>query len=236
MNDIVNAVRAELKRNADPKVRDSGERFFKEEITLYGVKSAVVERIAKRHFKEIKIRGKREIFRLCEELLKSGYMEEAGVAFEWAYSLHKEFEAGDFALFERWLGTYVSNWAECDTLCNHTIGAFVEMYPAFIKNLKAWTGSDNRWVRRAAAVTLVLPARKGMFLKDVFVIADRLLTDKDDLVQKGYGWLLKEASREHQQEVFDYVTKHKQVMPRTALRYAIEKMPADLKKTAMRRD
>ena len=74
-----------------------------------------------------------------------------------------------------------------------------------------------------------------MFLQDVFDIADILLGDKDDLVQKGYGWMLKEASRIHEQEVFDYIMAHKSVMPRTALRYAIEKMPLDLRKRAMER-
>jgi 3-methyladenine DNA glycosylase AlkD len=66
-------------------------------------------------------------------------------------------------------------------------------------------------------------------------IADILLHDQDDMVQKGYGWMLKEASRTHQKEVFEYVLKHKDNMPRTALRYAIEKMPAELKNEAMKK-
>jgi len=53
------------------------------------------------------------------------------------------------------------------------------------------------------------------------------------LVQKGYGWLLKVASQAHQKEVFDWVMKNKKEMPRTALRYAIEKMPQDLRRNAM---
>jgi len=53
------------------------------------------------------------------------------------------------------------------------------------------------------------------------------------LVQKGYGWMLKEASRNNRKEVFDYVMKNKKIMPRTALRYAIEKMPKELKIEAM---
>jgi 3-methyladenine DNA glycosylase AlkD len=53
------------------------------------------------------------------------------------------------------------------------------------------------------------------------------------MVQKGYGWMLKEASKPHQKEVFDFVMMHKSVMPRTALRYAIEKMPPELKVRAM---
>jgi len=90
-------------------------------------------------------------------------------------------------------------------------------------------------VKRAAAVSLIVPAKKGQFLKDVFEISDLLLLDEDDLVQKGYGWLLKVASHLHQKEVFDYVMKNKENMPRTALRYAIEKMPQSLRKEAMKR-
>jgi 3-methyladenine DNA glycosylase AlkD len=82
-------------------------------------------------------------------------------------------------------------------------------------------------------VTLIIPARHGLFLPDVFRIADGLLLDSDDLVQKGYGWMLKAASEAHQKEVFNYVMKNRFRMPRTALRYAIEKMPAELKKQAM---
>ena len=84
-------------------------------------------------------------------------------------------------------------------------------------------------------VTLILPARKGKFLSDIFEIAQLLLEDQDDLVQKGYGWLLKEASKKHQRQVFDFILKHKKTMPRTALRYAIEKMPEKLRKEAMRK-
>jgi 3-methyladenine DNA glycosylase AlkD len=88
-------------------------------------------------------------------------------------------------------------------------------------------------VRRAAAVTLIVPAKHGKFLKEAFAIADILLQDKEDLVQKGYGWLLKEASRLHHKEVFDYLMKHRDAMPRTAFRYALEKMPSSLRARAM---
>jgi 3-methyladenine DNA glycosylase AlkD len=109
------------------------------------------------------------------------------------------------------------------------------MYPEFVPELKKWALSDNRWVRRAAAVTFIIPARKGKFLSDIIEIADILLMDQDDLVQKGYGWMLKAASEAHQNEIFNYVISKKSVMPRTALRYAIEKMPSDLKATAMQK-
>jgi 3-methyladenine DNA glycosylase AlkD len=130
---------------------------------------------------------------------------------------------------------YVNNWAKCDTLCNHAVGSFIEMYPECVESLKGWARSENRWLRRASAVTLILPARKGMFLGDIFEIAEVLLKDEDDMVQKGYGWMLKEASKSHLQEVFEYVMAKKAGMPRTALRYAIEKMPEEMRRRAMER-
>ncbi len=144
---------------------------------------------------------------------------------------------------------YVTNWATCDTLCNHSVGEFVMMYPEYVGELRKWARSDNRWVRRAAAVTLIIPARKGLFLSDILEIADTLLLDPDDLVQKGYGWMLKAASmsepiarnsdpeirRKHLEAVFDFVMTRRATMPRTAFRYAIEKMPPELKAEAMNR-
>ncbi|MGB4086934.1 DNA alkylation repair protein [Methanothrix sp.] len=233
--DILFAVRQELIEGIDEKTRDGASRFFKEEVRFYGVKGSLVRRIAAKYLQELKGEEKSEIFTLCESLLRSDYGEEASIAFEWAHSLRRQYEPSDFYVFERWLKQYVNNWAKCDTLCNHALGSLIEMYPQFVEDLFLWARSDNRWVRRGSAVTLILPARRGDFLPEVFMIADILLEDKDDLVQKGYGWLLKEASRTHQDQVFEYVMRNKAVMPRTALRYAIEKMPEELRRKAMER-
>lgn len=233
MKNIISRIRNELKENSDEKTRESGKRFFKEKIKAYGVKTSMVRDIGKKYFKENKHLNKNDIFELCEKLWQSGYMEESFIACSWSNDLRKKYEPGDFDVFERWVFNYVSNWASCDTLCNHTIGEFIQKYPEYVLNLRKWALSDNRWARRASAVTLIIPARKGLFADDIFEIADLLHSDEDDLVQKGYGWMLKAASQAHEQAVFDYVMKRKNTMPRTALRYAIEKMPADMKKKAM---
>jgi len=120
-------------------------------------------------------------------------------------------------------------------LCNHTVGSFLDMYPEFVESLKNWAQSENRWMRRGSAVSLIIPAREGRFHKQCLEIAKLLLQDEDDLVQKGYGWLLKAASEYDQDLIFDFVMKNKNIMPRTALRYAIEKMPDELRKKAMER-
>lgn len=233
MHDLLIKLQNQLQQNADAKTKESGQRFFKETIKMYGVKTATVSKIGKETFKKIKDENKEKIFSLCEELWQSGYMEETFIACNWSYNVWKQYEKKDFFIFEKWIRQYINNWASCDTFCNHTVGKFIEIYPEYLSELKKWTKSKNRWVKRASAVSLIVPARKGQFLKDVFEISDHLLLDPDDMVQKGYGWLLKVASQTHQQEIFDYVMKNKTIMPRTSLRYAIEKMPLTLKKKAM---
>lgn len=233
MKAVLKRLRQELESNADEKIRESGRHFFKEEIRPYGIKTAVVTKIARDYFRTVRDNGKAEIFGLCEDLWRSGWMEESFIACNWSYYMRKEYTPDDFALFEKWIDRYVTNWASCDTLCNHTVGAFIDMYPEYINGLKKWARSKNRWMKRAAAVSLIIPAKGGRYLEDVFEIADILFLDTDDLVQKGYGWMLKAATEMHRGRVFDYVMQNKSVMPRTALRYAIEKMPADMKKMAM---
>lgn len=237
MNHIVEQVRQSLSAKIDPKALASSDRFFKqgEQAKVHGVRMADVGKIAKESLKQLKQNAKQEIFELCEELWRSGYLEESVVACIWAESQHKQFERADFKVFEHWVHNYLKNWADCDTLCNHTIGTFVMMYPEYIASLKKWAHDPQRFVRRASAVSLIIPARKGLFRNDIFEIADILLSDGDDLVQKGYGWMLKAASEAYPQEVFDYVLSKKTIMPRTALRYAIEKMPVGMKAEAMKK-
>jgi 3-methyladenine DNA glycosylase AlkD len=236
MNLVIAEVREELRANADEKTQKSFQRFFKEDAVGYGVKTAIVRKIATKHWNEVKLFSKQKIFAFCEELFQSDYMEEAFVASFWLPNMIETLEPADLAVFKEWIEKYVNNWAKCDTFCNHTVGGLLEKYPESVSEVKSWAKSENRWLKRAAAVSLIIPAKKGDFLQDVFEISDILLSDENDMVKKGYGWLLKEASRKHQKEVFNYVLRNKKKMPRTALRYAIELMPKELKAEAMKRD
>lgn len=235
MDNILDNIRTQLKYSIDEKTLATSQNFFKEKIKFYGVKVPTVNKISKEFFKLLDCETKSGIFDRCEMLWQSGFIEESFIACNWSYYVHKQYEPVDFSRFERWITNYVTNWASCDTLCNHTVGEFLEMYPQYVVRLKEFAKSENRWLRRASSVSLIIPARKGKFLGEILEIADILLLDKDDLVQKGYGWMLKAASEAHQQQIFAYVLKNKSVMPRTALRYAIEKMPIELKKKAMER-
>ena len=101
---ILAVIRSELTNQSDPAVRDGAKRYFKEDIRVYGLKNAAVSRLAAGYFKEVKPLGKSQIFALCEELFRSGFMEESFIACEWTYRVRKEYIPEDFAIFEKWVG------------------------------------------------------------------------------------------------------------------------------------
>ena len=236
MKAVLELVRRDLQDSVDEKTKATFHRFFKEEVLAYGVKTATVEKIARQHWKEISQLEKSEIFTLCDNLLSSGYCEEVFVVSNWLPGLVNQFVKQDIFQFRTWIEKYIDNWAKCDGFCNHTVGGLVMKFPQCLDELKNWARTPHRWLKRAAAVTLIIPAKRGAFLQTVFEIATILLCDPDDMVQKGYGWMLKETSRLHQQEVFQFVMEHKKQMPRTALRYAIELMSDEMRKVAMLKD
>ncbi|MDR2777171.1 MAG: DNA alkylation repair protein [Rickettsiales bacterium] len=233
--DPLNFIEQNLLNGATEANRIAMKRYFREEINSYGVKSAEVKRIARNVLVMLRGGSREKIFDLCEELWRSGYIEKCDIACELAYSLRESYIPNDFWILERWVGNYLGNWANCDSLCNHSVGSFIEKYPEFLDRLKLWTKSENRWKKRASAVSLIVPARRGLFLATILAIAESLLEDRDDMVQKGYGWMLKAASEAYPNEVFDFLMVKRDVMPRTAFRYALEKLSPELKKIAMKR-
>ena len=235
MKSLLQAIRRDLNKRVDRVYKAGAIRFFKEDVNPLGVRTKDTRAIAATYWKEVKTLPKEELFTICEALMKKGTMEETLIAFAWLRRVESKLVISDFATFERWLKTYVSNWAHCDEFCTHALGSLIYQYPALKKKTFAWTRSKNRWLRRAAAVTLIYPFRQPKpDLTFIFKVADALLEDEDDLVQKGYGWMLKVAADHNRDEVFDYVMKRKDRMPRTALRYAIEKMPRAMREKAMK--
>ncbi|MDD4052031.1 MAG: DNA alkylation repair protein [candidate division Zixibacteria bacterium] len=191
-----------------------------------------IHMLAAQYYHQVKTLPKHKLLRACEQLLDAGF---AAIPFDWLFRIRTQFVKTDFRRLELWLATYVDDWGKCDDLCVHALGAFLFQFPDLIPRTDRWTGSSNRWVRRASAVALIYGLRRKQDLASALARADALLTDGDDMVQKGYGWMLKEAANHFPQEVFDFVMARKDRMPRTALRYAIEKMPPEWKSAAMKR-
>ncbi len=193
-----------------------------------------VRNICKRNYTLVRQWSKEDIFELCRKLLDLKGWEYRCVAFEIVYRF-KQYDREDFWLFCEWLNKYVDGWGSCDNLCTHAFGLFLYKYPEYISEVIKWTTSGNQWIKRASAVILIYSIRREKLFTDGLKIADRLLLDKEDLVRKGYGWMLKEISKHDPNMIFDYVMKRKKKMPRVALRYAIEKMDSKLRKEAMKK-
>ncbi|MBM3428435.1 MAG: DNA alkylation repair protein [Bacteroidetes bacterium] len=232
---MIHFIQSELTQIASPERKKAIEFFFKHEIAAYGVNNPDTQKIGRLVIQKLKAEKwtKAQVFDLAEQLFKNKWIEESLLACQIVYAYKKDYIIDDFEIFEAWIKDYIDNWAECDTFCNRTIGEMLLRFPELSEKVKAWALDDNLWARRAAAVSFIYPAKKNLLVEVQWDIALLLLEDTEDMVQKGYGWMLKVLSQQRQKEVFQFVCQYKERMPRTALRYAIEKMPQSMRKEAM---
>jgi len=236
MEHFLNRIHDELWAKNDPKHRDQLVWFFKEQtINPIGVRSKDMNRVTACFWKEIKGWSKEQIWALCEGLWKTGILEDGHLACKFAMHVGSQLDESDLPILTDWLHLYIYNWAHCDDLSTHALGYMLYNYPETVLRTRDWHNSDSRWVRRALAVSMIPALKAGNNLKHSLDIADRLLMDDDDLVQKGYGWMLKIASQIFPDEIFQFIMSRRGAMPRTALRYAIEKLPEYQKNEAMKK-
>ncbi len=231
--ELLEALRAELHAKADPTHREGSRAFFKESIRPLGVRSKDLNDIIRRHWRRAGALPPDAHIALCDQLWDSGVFEEGRVACKCCARALPALGREAFDIFERWLTTRVDNWAHCDDLSSHCVGGLLLLHPELVERTLPWLYNQNRWLRRAGAVCCVIPGRRGYYAHHVFRVADILLKDEDDLVRKGYGWLLKETSKAWPREVLEFILPRRGHMPRVALRYAIELMPPEWKRQAM---
>ena len=188
---------------------------------------STVKMIAGKYYKELKgdLPGALD---LTEELIKTRNLTVSDTGIHLLRRFKRHIKSEHFPRFDSWVD-YLTNWANTDNLCAGVIYLSVMDDPSLADTLIEWTASNNRWRRRASTVTMVKIASRGEMLDDVFRIADSLMTDEDDMVRKGVGWMLKVASMKHPGEVHEYLVKWKTRSSALVLRYASEKLPKELK-------
>ena len=225
-HELLEQVRAELRRLSDARVRQSIDRFFTADqpVVSYGVASPDVKKIAQGVYREMKRWPAAERDRLCTELWASGTNEEGALVCYVYRRFAKSCGEREFRVFTRWLDRYVKNWGHTDGLSLWLLGASIANDPSLIGELDGWTKSKNRWKRRASAVALVPSARQGVHTREIFRIAAPLIPDEDDMVRKGVGWLLKETYPKKPAEVMRFLMPKRALASRLVLRYAAEKM------------
>lgn len=115
----------------------------------------------------------------------------------------------------------INNWDLVDLGCLHMTGSYLFDKPKNI--LYKLARSKNMWERRSAIVSVTYFIRQGD-VEDTFKIAEILVNDKEDLVHKGTGWMLRFAGDKDPKKLISFLDKYAATMPRTLLRYAIEKL------------
>ncbi|CAK3111002.1 DNA alkylation repair protein [Vibrio crassostreae] len=198
------------------------------------IKTGQVRTISAQTFKTIEDKDISHVLSLCTQLLEQRDWALGVIAYDWAFRVRKQYSKDTFPIFERWLIEFVTDWNDCDDFCTHAFGELLSQYNDLFDLTTEWVEHSNFAVRRAAAVILIYPINKNRYAAlDPFRVADLLLEDNHDLVQNGYGWMLKVLSQKEPELVVRYLKANYAVMPRVAFRYAIEKLDDKTKRELM---
>ena len=116
----------------------------------------------------------------------------------------------------------INNWDLVDSTASHIVGAYLDNRPEKMKVLTLLAQSEHLWRRRIAIISTLFYIVNGR-AEEALVIAELLVDDQHDLIQKAVGWMLREVGKRVDRTLLeDFLNKHAATMPRTTLRYAIE--------------
>ena len=217
--------REEIRALAEKEIAQHSLRFFKTGKGEYGygdiflgVRAPKIRLIAKKHI-DISIAD-------MKTLIQSKYHEErllGLIILVNKYSKNRDKKTRN-QLYKIYVSSfkYINNWDLVDVTCPHVIGKHLMDKDRSI--LYAWAKTEDLWTKRIAIVSTHCFIRKNE-LKDTFKIAEILLHDTHDLIHKAVGWMLREAGKRDIEKEEDFLKKHYRTMPRTMLRYAIERFP-----------
>lgn len=118
---------------------------------------------------------------------------------------------------------YINNWDLVDCTCRDIIGYYL-LDKADRSILEKWANSRHLWKKRIAIIS-TWTFIKHLQFEDTIKIATMLLKDDHDLIHKAVGWMLREVGNKNKTILLEYLDQHYKNMPRTMLRYAIEKLP-----------
>jgi 3-methyladenine DNA glycosylase AlkD len=219
--------RRELARLARPAGAFDASRYFRgtPRLAFYNVGTARVRAFAQEIY-----RARRESWSVidalafADALIASPVLEVKAVGVEVLAGYRRSFTPPLLSRWKRWLAHDLSdNWATTDAICGFLIGPLVLAFPAQASTVAAWSRHPNMWVRRASAVGLIAAVRRGAALDLAYGVAKRLHADREDLIQKAVGWMLREAGKADPGRLERYLRANVRLIPRTTFRYAIER-------------
>lgn len=218
-----------LQAAADERVAAQARVYFKghEEVHFFGVSAPVLRQIERALYQQVKGSWTvAEAVACCALLLQAKQHEARTAGILLLARFNKTYERALLGQCESWLSkNYCDNWALVDTLAPSVLAPLLRRFPGLLPQVAGWTQAENLWVRRASVVALIPLARKGEHLDEAYANAERLFGDREALIHKATGWLLREAGKADQPRLKAFLLQHGPRIPRTALRYAIERFP-----------
>lgn len=220
-----------LAAQADAEKARQVQKYFEETVRSFGVTSPLVRAIAAELYSSIKKEWKiTRAMQLCAILFPRPELEAKAIAALILARYKKEFPIELFGQIKEWLAKdYLDNWASVDILCPKIMGTLLLRYPELLREIKTWPSHPNRWVKRASIVSFLKLTKKQGYLDIIYEQAIALFPVADDLVQKANGWVLREAGKRDMAKLERFLLSHGPAIPRTTLRYAIERF-ADSKR------
>src|SRR5882724_1990791 len=230
---FANEIRRALKAGGSPERSSSVQRFFKEEVQSHGWRTADLRRAAVRWRREILQKSDlKSLLQVADHLFAGTINEDKNVAVFLLENITDKFGDEEFRLLESWLPR-ISNWSDHDALVHYLIAPMVVAKPARASRVFDWAKSRNRWFRRAACVALIQGARRKIFFPEIIRLSSMLLSDEDDMVRKGLGWLLRETAKADEQRAVPYLMSIRERAPRLVLRTACETLPRTTRKAIL---
>jgi 3-methyladenine DNA glycosylase AlkD len=227
---IASHMRRVLKDGGSAPHAEEVQWFFKEEVKSRGWYTGELRKVAGRFRRTIiKELGLPFLVQVADKLFTGRCLEEKVFAVLMLETLTGKFGDAEFRLFESWLPR-ISSWADHDGLVHYLIAPMIAANPARVAAVFRWAKSRDRWHRRAACVALIRGTRQKKFLPEIKRLSNLLLTDEDDMVQKGLGWLLRETAKADAGRTVPYLMTIRQRAPRLVLRTACEKLDAKSQK------
>ena len=218
-------IRRVLKDGGSAPHAEDVQWFFKEEVKSRGWYTAELRKIAVRFQRSIRREmGLPFLIQVADKLFSGRILEEKVFAVLMLQSLIKDFGDEEFKLFELWIDR-ITSWADHDALAHYLLAPMMVLKPVRAQRVFRWAKSKNRWHRRAACVALIQGTRLRMFRPEIVKLSNFLLTDSDDMVQKGLGWLLRETTKADAKRTLPYLMQIRSKAPRLVLRTACETLP-----------
>lgn len=217
----------QMKKLNDPKKAASNQRYFKEPIASYGLDGPTARRLIKELVSRTKgVWTVADAVKFCNLMVRDPHLEPRGIAFQLIAAFIQSADASLIDDIRRWLEKSCGNWALVDNLAPSVLAPLLERHPKLVPEVVRWTASRNMWLRRASAVTFIPLVRRGQHLDTAYDVATRLFDDPEDLMHKAVGWMLREAGKKDMPRLERFLRAEGPRVPRTALRYAIERFPA----------